>query len=65
MGTPYYVPALNYPNEEEIDSADNLTISHGNQTFNVGGELRWAQDNIVQVIAPPLRSTFQSRETGT
>ncbi len=49
MGTPYYVPAIDYPDEQEIDTADNVAISRGNQTFNVGGELRWAQDNIVQV----------------
>ena len=49
MGTPYYVPATSYPNEEEIDTVDNVAISHGSQTFNIGGELRWAQDKIVQV----------------
>ncbi len=49
MGTPYYVPAIDYPKEEEIDTVDNVAISHGNQTFNIGGELRWAQDDIVQV----------------
>jgi hypothetical protein len=49
MGTPYYVPATDYPNEEEIDTVDNIAISHGNQAFNIGGELRWAQDNIDQV----------------
>jgi hypothetical protein len=49
MGTPYYVPATDYPKEEEIDTVDNVAITRGNQTFNVGGELRWAQDQIVQV----------------
>ena len=49
MGTPYYVPRSSYPNEEEIDAVDNVTIAHGSQTFNVGGELRWAQDKIVDV----------------
>jgi hypothetical protein len=49
MGTPYYVPRSSYPNEEEIDAADNVNIAHGNQTFNVGGELRWAQDKIIDV----------------
>ncbi len=49
MGTPYYVPATDYPNEEEIDTVDNVAISHGSQTFNIGGELRWAQDKIIQV----------------
>lgn len=49
MGTPYYVPRSSYPNEEEIDGVDNVTITHGNQTFNIGGELRWAQDKIYDV----------------
>jgi len=49
MGTPYYVPRSSYPNEEEVDAVDNVTLSHGNQTFNIGGELRWAQDTIIDV----------------
>lgn len=49
MGTPYYIPRTNYPDEREIDSADSITISHGNQTFTAGGEYRWAQDNIIDV----------------
>ena len=28
---------------------DNVSITRGNQTFNVGGELRWAQDKINDV----------------
>ena len=49
MGTPYYIPRSSYPNESESDSVDNVTLSHGNQTFTIGGEFRWAQDNIVDV----------------
>lgn len=49
MGSPYYVPRSSYPNEQEIDAVDNVAIAHGNQTFNVGGEFRWAQDNIYDV----------------
>lgn len=46
MGTPNYMPASSYPNEEVIHVVDNVAITHGSHTFNVGGELRWAQDNI-------------------
>jgi outer membrane receptor protein involved in Fe transport len=49
MGTPYYIPRTSFPDEREIDSADNVTISHGKHTFTMGGEYRWAQDNIVDV----------------
>jgi hypothetical protein len=49
MGTPYYIPRTNYPDEREVDLVDNVTISKGNQTFTTGGEYRWAQDNIVDV----------------
>jgi hypothetical protein len=49
MGTPYYVPRSSYPNEEEIDAVDNVAITRGNQTFNLGAELRWAQDKIIDV----------------
>jgi hypothetical protein len=49
MGTPYYIPRTNYPDEREIDFVDNVTISHGKHTFTVGGEYRWAQDNIIDV----------------
>ena len=49
MGTPYYVPRASYPNESETDLVDNVTMTLGNQTFNIGGEYRWTQDNIVDV----------------
>ncbi|MDP9038576.1 MAG: TonB-dependent receptor [Acidobacteriota bacterium] len=49
MGTPTYIPRTGFPDEREIDSADNLTISYGKHTFTTGGEFRWAQDNIVDV----------------
>ncbi len=49
MGTPYYVPRSSYPNESETDSVDNVTWTLGNHTLNIGGEYRWAQDNIVDV----------------
>ncbi|NYF79055.1 TonB-dependent receptor domain-containing protein [Granulicella arctica] len=49
MGTPYYVPRSSYPNESEEDAVDNLTWSRGNHTLNIGGEYRWAQDNIIDV----------------
>ena len=49
MGSPYYTPRSSYPNEEQIDGVDNVSIVHGSQTFNMGGELRWAQDKIVDV----------------
>jgi hypothetical protein len=49
MGTPYYVPRSSYPDETESDTVDNVTLSHGNQTFTMGGEYRWAQDDIVDV----------------
>ncbi len=49
MGTPYYVPRASYPNESESDLVDNVTMTLGNQTFNIGGEYRWTQDNIIDV----------------
>jgi hypothetical protein len=49
MGTPYYVPRSSYPNEKESDVVDNVTLSLGNHTLNIGGEYRWTQDNIVDV----------------
>jgi len=49
MGTPYYVPRSSYPNEAETDTVDNVTWTLGNHTLNIGGEYRWAQDNIVDV----------------
>jgi hypothetical protein len=49
MGSPYYTPRSLYPNEEQIDAVDNVSITRGNQTFNAGGELRWAQDKINDV----------------
>jgi len=49
MGTPYYVPRSSYPNESEEDAVDNLTWTLGNHTLNIGGEYRWAQDNIIDV----------------
>jgi len=49
MGTPYYVPRSSYPNESESDVVDNVTWTIGNHTLNIGGEYRWAQDNIVDV----------------
>lgn len=49
MGSPYYTPRSSYPNEEQIDAVDNVSITRGNQTFNAGGELRWAQDKINDV----------------
>jgi hypothetical protein len=49
MGSPYYVPRSNYPNEGEADIVDNVAINHGKQTFNLGGEFRWAQDDITDV----------------
>jgi hypothetical protein len=49
MGTPYYVPRSSYPNETEEDAVENLTWTLGNHTINIGGEYRWAQDNIVDV----------------
>ncbi|HEV2484403.1 MAG TPA: TonB-dependent receptor [Terracidiphilus sp.] len=49
MGSPYYVPRASYPKEEEADIVDNVAITRGSQTFNIGGEFRWAQDNITDV----------------
>jgi Carboxypeptidase regulatory-like domain/TonB dependent receptor-like, beta-barrel len=49
MGSPYYTPRASYPKEAESDIVDNVAITHGGQTFNVGGEFRWAQDNISDV----------------
>jgi hypothetical protein len=49
MGSPYYVPRSSYPNEKEADIVDNVAIAHGDETINVGGEFRWAQDNIYDV----------------
>jgi hypothetical protein len=49
MGTPYYVPRSSYPEEQESDIVDNVSITRGKMTFNVGGEFRWAQDNITDV----------------
>lgn len=49
MGSPYYTPRSLYPNEEQIDAVDNVSITRGSQTFNAGGELRWAQDKINDV----------------
>jgi hypothetical protein len=49
LGTPYYIPRTSFPDEREIDSLDNLTISRGKHTFTTGGEFRWVQDNIVNV----------------
>jgi len=49
MGTPYYVPRSSYPSEQESDVVDNVSITQGKHTFNVGGEFRWAQDNITDV----------------
>lgn len=49
MGTPYYVPRSSYPNESETDTVDNVTWTLGNHTLNIGGEYRWAQDNIIDV----------------
>jgi hypothetical protein len=49
MGTPYYIPRTNYPDEREVDLVDNVSISKGKHTFTTGGEYRWAQDNIVDV----------------
>jgi len=49
MGTPYYVPRTDYPVETESDVVENVTMSLGNQTLNIGGEYRWAQDNIIDV----------------
>jgi hypothetical protein len=49
MGTPYYVPRSSYPNEMESDAVDNVTWTKGNHTLNIGGEYRWAQDNIIDV----------------
>ncbi len=46
LGTPYYATRIAYPNEAEADIVDNVTYSHGNQTFQAGAEYRWAQDNI-------------------
>ncbi|MGA7342323.1 MAG: TonB-dependent receptor [Terracidiphilus sp.] len=49
MGTPYYVPRASYPKETETDAVDNVAVTHGDQTFNIGGEFRWAQDDITDV----------------
>jgi hypothetical protein len=49
FGTPSYLPRSSYPNEKESDIVDSVILSHGNQTFTIGGEYRWAQDNIVDV----------------
>jgi len=49
MGTPYYVPRTNYPDETESDIVENVTLALGNQSVTVGGEYRWAQDNIIDV----------------
>jgi hypothetical protein len=49
MGTPYYVPRSSYPNESETDTVDNVTWTLGNHTLNIGGEYRWAQDNVIDV----------------
>jgi hypothetical protein len=49
MGTPYYVPRASYPNESESDVVDNVTMTIGNHTLNLGGEYRWTQDNIIDV----------------
>jgi len=49
MGTPYYVPRTNYPLETESDAVDDVTLTVGNHTLNIGGEYRWAQDNVIDV----------------
>jgi hypothetical protein len=49
MGSPYYTPRASYPNEPQADLVDNLAVTRGNHTFNLGGEFRWAQDNIIDV----------------
>ena len=49
LGSPYYVPRSSYPTEKETDLIDNVTLALGNQTITVGGEYRWAQDNVTDV----------------
>jgi hypothetical protein len=49
VGTPYYVPRSSYPKETETDFVDNVAMTHGGETINIGGEFRWAQDDITDV----------------
>jgi hypothetical protein len=49
LGTPYYIPRTNYPDERVIEAADNVTMSLGNQTINAGFDYHWVQDNIIDV----------------
>lgn len=49
LGTPYYIPRTNYPDERVIEAADNVTLTLGNQTINAGFDYHWVQDNIIDV----------------
>ena len=46
VGTPYYVPRALYPDERESEVADNVTMTLGHHTLNIGADYRWVQDNV-------------------
>jgi len=49
IGTPSYIPRTNYPLEKDVNLVDNISMTAGKHTFNVGGDYRWVQDNIIDV----------------
>jgi hypothetical protein len=49
IGTPSYIPRSNYPDERVIETADNITYSHGQHTVNAGVDYHYVQDNVIDV----------------
>lgn len=49
IGTPYYIPRTNYPDERVIEATDNITWSIGGHTITLGANYHWVQDNIIDV----------------
>ncbi|MDE1163350.1 MAG: TonB-dependent receptor [Acidobacteriaceae bacterium] len=49
IGTPYYIPRTNYPDERVIEATDNVTWSKGQHTLTMGANFHYVQDNIIDV----------------